>query len=134
MTERGSLRASAHALLRDELGALTVTRLCPRCGSSAHGRPLVVTEEGRSPYVSLSYATDLVAVAWSHRGPVGIDIEDAGLPVDGADRQSFSGDEALFKAGAAVPVTYLAVPAGYVGAAAGVEVSWRLAGPAAPSA
>jgi hypothetical protein len=134
MTERESLRATAHQLLRDELGVGSVTRLCPRCGSSAHGRPLVVAGSGPAPFVSLSYATGLVAVAWSTAGPVGIDIEDAGPPVDGTDRQEFSGHEALLKAGEPAPVVALDLPAAYVGALAGTDVSWRLAGPAAPAA
>ncbi|QIG42120.1 hypothetical protein G5V58_04445 [Nocardioides anomalus] len=118
------LRELAHALLREELGARSVGRLCPRCGSAAHGRPYAV---GATARVSISYATDLVAVAWAE-GPVGIDVEDVGPPVDGRPRAEFSVAEALFKAGAEVPVAPLPLPPAYVGAVAGEQVSWRLAG------
>ena len=107
-------------------------RLCPRCGSSGHGRPYVVTADGPAPQVSLSYAEGLVAVAWAD-GPVGIDIEDDGPPVDGVDRRTWSRQEALFKADAEVRTETIEVPEGYVGTVAGTGVSWRLAGPAAPS-
>jgi len=131
VTGRAGLRELAHAVLRDELGATSVGRLCPRCGSADHGRPYVVTP-GPPPHVSLSYAEGLVAVAWS-RGPVGIDVEDAGPPVDGVDRPEFSAAEARFKAAAEVPVAALDLPDGYVGAVAGTGVTWQLAGPAAPA-
>jgi phosphopantetheinyl transferase len=128
---RSELRALAHAVLREELGAVSVGRLCPRCGSAEHGRPYVVTE-GAAPQVSLSYAAGLVAVAWAD-GPVGVDVEEDGPPVDGVDRRTFSAAEARLKAGADVPVVELEVPDGYVGTVAGTDVSWRLAGPAAPA-
>jgi hypothetical protein len=128
---RSELRALAHAVLRDELGAVSVGRLCPRCGSGEHGRPYVVTE-GRAPQVSMSYAEGLVAVAWAD-GPVGVDIEGDGPPVDGVDRRAFSAAEALLKAGSDVPTQSIEVPRGYLGTVAGIEVSWRLAGPAARS-
>jgi len=130
VSDRAGLRALAHAVLHDELGATAVGRLCPRCGGAEHGRPYVVTAGGAAPQVSLSYAADLVAVAWG-AGPLGIDIEDAGPPVDGTDRLELSRREALLKAGADVPVVAITVPEGYVGAVAGTEVTWRLAGPAA---
>ena len=103
-----------------------------RCGSADHGRPYVVTADGPAPQVSLSYAEGLVAVAWAD-GPVGIDVEDDGPRVDGVDRTEFSRREAVFKAGVEVPTVSIEVPPGYVGAVAGSEVSWRLAGPAAPA-
>ena len=54
---------AADRLLRSELaGEVEVHRLCPRCGSAEHGRPYAV---GASSRVSISYATDLVAVAWA---------------------------------------------------------------------
>ena len=58
---RSELRALADALLREELGASAVGRLCPRCGSAEHGRTYVVVP-GRAPHVSLLYAAGLVAV------------------------------------------------------------------------
>jgi hypothetical protein len=126
---RADLRELAHTLLREELGASAVGRLCPRCGSAEHGRPYAA---GVAARVSVSYATGLVAVAWAE-GPVGVDVEDAGPPVDGRSRAEFSAAEALFKADAPVPVAPLPLPDAYVGAVAGERVSWRLAGPAAPA-
>jgi hypothetical protein len=130
--DRAALRAGAHDVLRAELGAVTVGRLCPRCGSGEHGRPLVRVAEGPAPEVSLSYAAGLVAVAWSYAGPVGIDVEDDGPPLEGIDRRAWTEAEAAFKADADVPLAPLALPDGYVGTVAGDRVSWRLAGPAAP--
>src|SRR5689334_5250866 len=102
-SDRAELRALAHELLRAELGATTVGRLCPRCGSSEHGRPVAV---GAPERVSISYATDLVAVAWGN-GPVGIDVEDDGPPVADTDRTELSRLEALLKADADVPAREL---------------------------
>jgi phosphopantetheinyl transferase len=128
--ERAALRELAHALLREELGAVGVGRLCPRCGSGDHGRPHVVVPGGAAPRVSLSYAVGLVAAAWAD-GPVGIDIEMDGPPVDGLDRRAWSRREALFKADAEVRTAVIEVPDGFVGTVAGTGVSSRLAGPAA---
>ena len=81
--------------------------------------------------MSLSYAAGLVAVAWAD-GPLGIDIEDAGPPVDGVDRLEFSRREALFKADAEVHRRRdRRSRRATSGAVAGTEVTWRLAGPAA---
>jgi len=67
-----------------------VEHRCPTCGSADHGRPLV---EGA--FVSLSRAGELVAVAVSLDGPVGIDIETvAGVAASGFDDVAFSADEA----------------------------------------
>jgi hypothetical protein len=129
-----ALRELAHETLRAETGSAAITRLCPRCGSSQHGRPVARPVRGLAPAVSISYAGPWVAVAWSSTGPAGIDIERAGPPVGGVDRLEWTRREALFKAG---PGTHEAqaipVPAGYVGTVAGTGVSWRLVGPAAPS-
>jgi hypothetical protein len=130
VTDRAELRELAEVVLREELGSVAVRRLCPRCGSSGHGRPYVVTATGPAPQVSLSYAEGLVAVAWAD-GPVGIDIEDDGPWVDGVDRRTWSRQEALFKADAEVRTEAIDVPDGYVGTVAGTGVTWRLAGPAA---
>jgi hypothetical protein len=131
---RAELRALAHDLLREATGATAVTRLCPRCGSARHGRPVVRVESGTAPNVSLSYAAGLVAVAWSWAGRVGIDVEPADPAGDGIDRGEWTRREAAFKAGAAsAPLAEIEVPTGYVGSIAGHEVSWRLGGPAARS-
>jgi len=47
-----------------------VTQLCSNCGGSDHGQPLVA-----GAFVSLSRAGDLVAIAASLAGAVGVDIE-----------------------------------------------------------
>lgn len=57
----------------DDVG---INRLCPRCGSSTHGRPFVVRRDrGAVPFVSLSRADEVVVVAVSDAGPVGVDVE-----------------------------------------------------------
>lgn len=62
-------RAVALVAGRDEV---TIERVCGRCGGD-HGRPVVA---GHGPIeVSLSRAADVVAVAVSLAGPVGVDIE-----------------------------------------------------------
>lgn len=132
--DRASLRATADAVLQREVGAVVVARLCPRCGSGAHGQPLVRVTSGPAPHVSLSYAEGLVAVAWSYAGPVGVDVELAGDPVAGIDRREWTEAEASFKADGDQRVRPLRVPEGYVGTVAGEAASVRLAGPAARSA
>ena len=119
-------------MLCGETGAAAITRLCPRCGSSDHGRPLPVPPDGALA-VSISYAAGLVAVAWSRSGPVGIDVEETGPSVEGIDRQDWTLVEAAYKAGELAAASPLELPAGYVGAIAGDDLSWRLAGPAAPA-
>lgn len=142
---REALRALAERLLLEHTGATGVVRLCPRCGGADHGRPLL-TGAGPLPHVSLAYADGLVALAWSHDGPVGVDVEREGPPVGTyGDRKAWTRAEALLKhAGTGlahdprdglpddVPTHDLGAPDGYVGTVAGRGVSWRLAGPAAP--
>lgn len=70
--DRGELREAAHRLVVGQVGGRVgsrVTRLCPRCGSVAHGRPHV-----RGAHLSLSYADGLVLVAVA-TVPVGVDVE-----------------------------------------------------------
>jgi 4'-phosphopantetheinyl transferase len=71
---------AAHALVRDCAGAvlgadpagLVLTHLCPGCGGTEHGRPII---EG--VHVSLSHTrTHVAAAAAGH--PIGVDIEEAG--------------------------------------------------------
>ena len=57
-------------LLPDEV---EIARKCARCGGYTHGRPVVTTPGG--PFVSLSRADGVVAVAVSPDSPVGIDVE-----------------------------------------------------------
>lgn len=61
---RAELRAAAHDHLR-----VRVTRLCPRCGSTDHGRP-----HARGTHLSLAYAPGVVVVARAGT-PVGVDVE-----------------------------------------------------------
>ena len=49
--------------------ALTVDRSCPQCGAP-HGRPQVA-----GLHVSVSHSGDLVTVAVTEAGPVGVDVE-----------------------------------------------------------
>lgn len=70
--DRWELREAAHRLVAEQFGGQVggrVTRLCPRCGSVAHGRPHV-----RGAHLSLSYADGLVLVAVA-TVPVGVDVE-----------------------------------------------------------
>jgi hypothetical protein len=138
--DRAKLRLLGEEILRTETGATRIVRVCPRCGSDGHGRPTAI---GSAATVSLAYAAGLVAVAWSWTGPVGIDVEADGPPVEGfGDRLSWTRTEALLKATGQglrrdprdlpdLPARTLDLPAGYVGTVAGGSVTWRLAGPAA---
>lgn len=92
---RDELRPLAEAALRAATGASRVARMCPRCGSSAHGRPRLL---GSDLAASLAYADGLALVAWGP-GPVGIDVEEDGPPVEGVgDRLAWTRTEALLKA------------------------------------
>lgn len=134
---RADLRAAAEALLCGATGATRVTRLCPVCGSSAHGRPRLV---GSPLAVSLSYAEGLVAIAWG-AGPIGVDVERAHRP-EASELLEWTRVEALAKAAGTglrdwpdltvpdVPTRRLTLPGGYVGTLAG-DGEVRLAGPGA---
>lgn len=67
-----------------------IGRLCPRCGSARHGRPVVIRPAGRGLHLSLSRASGLVVVASTTLGPIGIDVE---LP--SAAAWGFSGFDAV---------------------------------------
>jgi 4'-phosphopantetheinyl transferase len=91
----------AHALLHQALavraGAAAppcVVQRCARCGA-AHGRPVVVDDEGRPRgdlHVSLTHAGGMAAVAVSSR-PVGIDLEPVTADVAAGIRVAFSSGE-----------------------------------------
>jgi phosphopantetheinyl transferase len=139
---RSALRRLAEQVLLEQTGGTGVVRLCPWCGSDRHGRPVVL---GSAATVSIAYTADLVAVAWSPRGPVGIDVEVDGPAVDEyGDVRAWTRIEALLKATGEglrrdprdlpdLPSREIELPDGYVGTVAGDAVSWRLAGPAAAS-
>jgi 4'-phosphopantetheinyl transferase len=56
--------------------AVRVRRRCARCGSAAHGVPVADrADSGPVPHLSLSRGGDLVVVALSGAGPVGVDVE-----------------------------------------------------------
>ncbi|MBZ5736531.1 hypothetical protein [Nocardioides mangrovi] len=83
----GLERAERRALVADHLahGPGRPTRLCPHCGSVAHGRPLLA---GRQ--LSLAYADGLALVAIAD-APVGVDVERG-------DHLAWTRVEALLKA------------------------------------
>jgi 4'-phosphopantetheinyl transferase len=56
--------------ITDEPFSLEGTHLCPFCGSTSHGQPVV--EHG---FVSIAHRAELTAVATSDATPIGIDIE-----------------------------------------------------------
>ena len=75
---------AATELLRAEVGRIAgippcevrVSRSCPVCGSSDHGRPVVLSDDADGlPFVSLSRAGEIMLVAITDQGPVGVDIE-----------------------------------------------------------
>ena len=66
--DRAALRTGITALVRHEIGALT--RLCPHCAASSHGRP-----RAAGVHVSLAYAPGLAVLAWSATTPLGVDVE-----------------------------------------------------------
>lgn len=86
----------AAALLRDAVGQavglpardVLLSRSCRHCGSSEHGRPVLLGHDrGDQVFLSLSRAGDLALAAVSRRGPVGVDVE----PLDGPRFAGFDG-------------------------------------------
>lgn len=84
---RDLLLAEARRLSADSSAVLRLSSSCPDCGSSTHGRPLLVSPS-RHPalHVSLSRAAGIVVVALTPAGPVGVDVERQGeADFDGFD-------------------------------------------------
>jgi 4'-phosphopantetheinyl transferase len=71
------LRAEASRFHQVSSNQVVLAHACPRCGSDAHGRPvLLATAAVRHPAsVSIARAGDLSVVALTDAGPVGIDVE-----------------------------------------------------------
>ncbi|GEP36595.1 hypothetical protein NPS01_02580 [Nocardioides psychrotolerans] len=150
---RAFQRARAEAYLADELCLSRVARLCVRCASPGHGRPVPLGASD-AVHLSLAYAEDVVLVAWSS-APVGVDVE-RDAPGRGAgdygDLRVWTRIEAIVKTSgeglSREPVDLpelwtspLPLPEGWVGTVAcavPAELSWRSGhpahrgGPAAP--
>lgn len=72
----GILRARVAALLGLAAADVLVGRSCPRCGSSAHGRPWARPRGARREvFVSLTRCGEHLMTAVSEDGPVGVDLE-----------------------------------------------------------
>jgi 4'-phosphopantetheinyl transferase len=74
------LRVAAADLLGRRAQDVRLTRHCPVCGSTEHGRP-VVAGAGDRAHLSLTHGGDVIAVAAAVE-PVGIDVEPHGRPRD----------------------------------------------------
>jgi 4'-phosphopantetheinyl transferase len=72
------LRAAVATRLGVEQRDVRLGRRCPACGSTGHGRPVLLPPSAAPLGLSLSRAPGLVAVATSEAGPVGLDVESAG--------------------------------------------------------
>jgi phosphopantetheinyl transferase len=138
LTARELPRDGQRALVEAWLakGGVTLTRMCPHCGGSDHGRPRTADRQ-----LSLAYADGLVTLAVADV-PIGVDAELSGpAPAPFADRQEWTRAEAILKlTGEGVRrdpasvdpgeawTTELPAPPGYVAtlaARAEVEVSCR---------
>lgn len=67
-----ALASHVRAVLGD--GDVRTGRLCPRCGSAAHGRPWA-RHDGHPVQVSLSRSGAHLLTAVGDAGPVGVDVE-----------------------------------------------------------
>lgn len=81
---------TANALLHlsawRQLGARpSIERTCPQCGAP-HGKPAI---SGGGLHVSVSHSGDLIAVALTELGPIGIDVEETTRSTDIASMLSY---------------------------------------------
>ena len=67
-----SLRLHVARVVEVEAAQVAVGRLCPRCGSTEHGRPWA----SHGAQVSLARSASHLVTAVSTRGPVGVDVEE----------------------------------------------------------
>ena len=73
------VREEAALWLDVDEAVVRLVRLCPDCGSSRHGRPLLAPVQGlEMPHVSISRAGQVGVVALCDAGTVGVDVEPAG--------------------------------------------------------
>lgn len=80
------LRARVAHLLGLAAADVLTGRACPRCGSSAHGRPWA-RGGGAEVFVSLSRCGEHLLTAVSADGPVGVDLEEIAAVERGWDPQ-----------------------------------------------
>ncbi len=103
-TAEQELRRLVAELVGTDASQVRVGRACGRCGSADHGRPVVVAPRDSGVHVSTSRAGDLVLVAATRAGPVGVDVEGTSAG-PGADLVAWTRTEALVKAdGRGLPV------------------------------
>lgn len=89
--DRATLRAAVQALGVGQIGPLT--RLCPHCAATTHGRP-----RARGAHVSLAYAPGLAVLAWSPTTPLGVDVEHSdAVPPPPFTAVSWTAAEAVLK-------------------------------------
>ena len=74
LARRSAARSILASALGTSPGSLTIERHCPRCGSTAHGRPRIA---GDPLEFSVSSAQGVAVIAVAHT-PVGIDVEVVG--------------------------------------------------------
>ncbi|CAN5436761.1 hypothetical protein BH11ACT1_BH11ACT1_00620 [soil metagenome] len=97
--------ASAGVLLRAAVGAwagtpagdVVVRRACASCGATDHGKPFVASTPTTPtpPHVSVAHADEVVVVAVTAAGPVGVDVELAdAAQFDGFEAVALSDEEA----------------------------------------
>ena len=81
---------------------IRIVRACRSCGSDQHGKPYVLGPRA-TVHASLSRAGHLAVVAVSDAGPIGVDLEEAGVratttPPSEVDIETWVRKESLLKA------------------------------------
>ncbi|WP_229053791.1 hypothetical protein [Aeromicrobium sp. Leaf350] len=76
------LRRAVATALGTGLDQVVESRVCPACGASDHGRPVVrlagPAPSPRAGHVSLSRHDDVAVVAWCEDAAVGVDVDGPG--------------------------------------------------------